>query len=106
MRSIVVVGYDRTLAGGRALLAAGREAACRKADGLLAGVGAAGPHLVRRAETFAEAEAALDRSLNGRAAGLALGQARGEVVDGPPVAALAAAAARADLVVAGGGGGQ
>src|SRR6185312_396297 len=32
MKSIVVVGYEHTLAGGRALLEAGREAACRGAD--------------------------------------------------------------------------
>lgn len=32
MKTTVVVGYDRTLAGGRALLEAGREAACRGAD--------------------------------------------------------------------------
>lgn len=104
MRSIVVVGYDHTLAGGRALLAAGREAAYRKAD----------VSIVNAYPTAAEARAgstATARETSEATVAFGAGVLRhrypalnihGEALPGVPHEVLANAARAADLLVLGG----
>ena len=129
MRTTVVVGYDRTLPSGRALLEAGREAAYRDADVTVVhvrrpdtaarGTGAAereasapiasfGAGVLRHRypgltapEPRAGARTALDQILAERQERCVRVRADGEVVAGSPPSVLTAAAARADLVVAG-----
>ncbi|NUP46614.1 MAG: universal stress protein [Catenulispora sp.] len=100
MRSTIVVGYDRSLPSGRALLEAGREAACRSADVIVVHAYwrpvAAAEDLVRAAaEQTAEFGAAMLRHHH---PGLTV---RSRAVTGDPQEVLASLARGADLLVVG-----
>lgn len=133
MRSTVVVGYDRSLPSGRALLEAGREAECRAAEIVVVHAyrrpvaGAPGPEDSERTEDSERIERtentehAEDTEDSARAAAAATAEfgagvlrrhhpgltVRSQAVAGAPDEALAAAARCADLLVMGtrGGGG-
>lgn len=100
MKSIVVVGYEHTLAGGRALLEAGREAACRGADVSVVHAYHPGPATNTRAAADAAVETATFGAgvLRHRYPGLTV---RAEAFAGLPYEVLAAAARGADLLVLG-----
>lgn len=100
MRSTVVVGYDRSLPSGRALLEAGREAACRNADITVVhafwhSVGAAEDAVRTAAAATAEFGAAMLRRHHPRL------KVRSRAAAGDPHEVLAAAARGADLLVVG-----
>lgn len=108
MRSTIVVGYNRTLPSGRALLEAGREAAVRGAEVTVVHAFDPSPreHPGSPTET-AVRKAAAETAMFGvgvlhhRYPGLAV---RAEAVPGPPHEVLAAAARQAALLVLGVGG--
>ena len=100
MKSIVVVGYEHTLAGGRALLEAGREAACRGADVSVIHAYHPGPAANNRdaADTAAATATFGADILRHNYPGLTV---RAEAFAGVPYEVLAAAARGADLLVLG-----
>ena len=107
MKPTVVVGYERTLAGGRALLEAGSEAACRGADVTVVHAFGAGAQNGGRGETEAakrEAAAATVTFgagvLSHRYPGLTV---HVEALAGVPYEVLAMTARGAELLVLGSG---
>jgi nucleotide-binding universal stress UspA family protein len=100
MRSIVVVGYDRSLASGRAVLEAGREAACRGGEVVVVHaypqpVGGIDEAAREAAQATADFGAAV---LRRHLLGLPV---RGQATAGVPHEVLTAAARGADMLVLG-----